>query len=371
VNNVYAVILVSLSGGGTMALSILKYSSANAKARALFGKLLTKADYEELLGKRSVHEVAAYLKKHAGYGTVLSKIDESMIHRAELEHELKTTLYVDFIKLHRFLGGTAGEFLKAAFFRFEVEDLKMLFRIVYTGERDDILKNSLIFLKTYSELSLEKLSASKDISGLIEALRGSEYYKVLSPFLNVSNRQDLFDIEIALDLHYFMKILRLKEKLLSGADRKSVTNTFGTEIDITNILMIYRCKRLFNMDKELTFKYVIPYWHHLTRSQLISLSESSDVNEFKAKLSKTRYAGIFNPDEENVWEINSMNYMYRMYRSQLHQGSFNLGTVTAYLHLKEIDIKNIITLIEGIRYRLPKDEIRSYLIGQHNVLTRI
>jgi len=352
-----------------MALSILKYSSANAKARALFAKLLTKTDYEELLGKRSVHEVAAYLKKHAGYGSLLSNINESTIHRAELEQELKASLYIDFIKLNRFLGGDVGEFLKAAFLRFEVEDLKMLFRIVYTEEGSELLKNSLVFLETYSKLDLKKLSASKDISGAIEALRGSEYYKVLSHFLNATNRQSLFDIEVSLDLHYFMKILRLKEELLSGADRKSVTNTFGTETDINNILMIYRCKRLFNMDKELTFKYVIPYRHHLTKSQLVGLTESSNVNDFKTKVSKTMYKGIFKPDEENMWETNSMNYMYRLYRSRLYQGSFNLGTVLAYLHLKEIDIKNIITLIEGIRYSLPKEEIKSYLIGQQNVLT--
>jgi len=354
-----------------VALSILKYSQVNTKARALFSKLLTQSDYGELLGKSSVREVAAYLKKHAGYGAFLSEINENTIHRAELEQELKASLYVDFIKLNRFLGGAAKELLKAAFLRFEVEDLKMLFRIVYTGEGNEILKNSLIFLKTYSKLNFEKLSASKDISGVIEALRGSEYYKVLSPFLNVSNRQSLFDIEVSLDLHYFMKILMLKEKLLSGADRKSVIKTFGTEIDINNILMIYRCKRFFNMGKELTFKYVIPYWHRLTKDQLVGLSESNDINEFKAKVSKTVYAGIFKPDEENLWEANSMHYMYRMYRSQLHQGSFNLGTVTAYLHLKEIDIRNIITLIEGIRYKLSKEEIRSYLIGQRSVLASI
>jgi len=209
-----------------VALSILKYSQVNTKARALFSKLLTQSDYGELLGKSSVREVAAYLKKHAGYGAFLSEINENTIHRAELEQELKASLYVDFIKLNRFLGGAAKELLKAAFLRFEVEDLKMLFRIVYTGEGNEILKNSLIFLKTYSKLNFEKLSASKDISGVIEALRGSEYYKVLSPFLNVSNRQSLFDIEVSLDLHYFMKILMLKEKLLSGADRKSVIKTF-------------------------------------------------------------------------------------------------------------------------------------------------
>lgn len=353
----------SYPGGEVMAVSIFKYSSVNTKARALFGKLLTKGDYEELLGRRTVQDAAAYLKKNTAYSYLLSSINTNLVHRGELEKLFKTSLYEDFMKLLRFLRGGPAEFLKAAFLRYEIEDLKMLLRVVYTGRDSEAIRDSLVFLKEYSDLDFEKLTGSNNIHHIIGNLKGSEYYKVLSPFLDSTKQQNLFDMEMSLDLHFFMTILKLKDKLLSGADRESITQTFGIEIDILNILMIYRCKKLFNFPKELTVKYVIPYWYRLSREQLIHLSESRDVEEFKRHVSKTKYSHIFKADDEHLWETNSMNYMYRVYKSHLRSDCFNIGLSMAYLHLKEMDIRNIITLIEGVRYNLSREEIKSYLAG--------
>jgi V/A-type H+-transporting ATPase subunit C len=343
--------------------TIFKYNSSNIKARALFGKLLDSHDYYELLEKRTVQDVAGYLKKNTSYDHLLSDVNEAMVHRGDLEKLFKTSLYEDYIKLFRFLSGKAEEFLKAIFLRYETEDLKMLFRIVYNGEAGEPAKKYLFFLSSFSSLDFKKLTASKSIRDVIDNLKGSEYFKVLSPFWNVDKPISLFDIEMALDLHYFMKISKLKDELLSGADLKSVGDIFGTEVDILNLLMIYRCKKLFHTSRELTFKYVIPYWYHLTREQLVQLSGCRDTDGFKALVEKTKYAGIFDSSEEHLWEVNSMNYLYRIYKRHLRSDVFNIGTTIAYLHLKEIDIRNIITLIEGVRYSLPKDEIRSYLIG--------
>jgi len=177
-----------------MIISAFKYSSVSAKARALFGKLLTKHDYGELLGKRTVQEIAAYLKKNTFYSGLLSDINTDLVHRGELEKLFKTSLYGDFIKLLHFIRGSSGEFLKAAFLRYEVEDLKMLFRIVYTNRENTAIKDSLIFLKKYSRLDFEKLTDSKSIYDVISVLKDSEYYKILSPFLDGSKRINLFDI---------------------------------------------------------------------------------------------------------------------------------------------------------------------------------
>src|SRR5688572_20107039 len=98
-----------------MAVSICRYSSIHTKTRALFGKLLTKHDYDELLEKRTVHGVAEYLKKNTGYGRLLSSINENQVHRGELEKLFRASLYGDFIKLLRFLSGKPKEFLKASF----------------------------------------------------------------------------------------------------------------------------------------------------------------------------------------------------------------------------------------------------------------
>ena len=45
-----------------------------AKARAMYGRRLTRANYRELLECRTVGEVASYLKNQTGYGSILAGI---------------------------------------------------------------------------------------------------------------------------------------------------------------------------------------------------------------------------------------------------------------------------------------------------------
>jgi len=343
-------------------IPVIGYTSVNAKTRALFGKLLTKQDYEELLTQKTVGEIAAYLKKSAGYGEVLASINENLVHRGELEKLFSTSHHDDYVKLMRFLEGNAREFMKALFLRHEVEELKMLLRIIYTGRKNEAIINTLVFLKKYSALDFNRLVNSSDLPDFIMNLKGSEYYRVLSRFLGNFRENNLFDIETSLDIYYFMKVLNLKDKLLSGGDLKSVTNMLGVETDIANLQMIYRCKKLFKLPAEMIYKYIIPYWYHLTRKELVALTQSGDTNEFRQLVSETKYSDIFR-DDEHLWELNAMNYAYRMYKSHFRKGTFNFGMLMAYLHLKEFDIRNIITIIEGVRYKVPKDEIKSYLIG--------
>jgi len=346
-----------------MPFSVLSYTAANTKARALFGKLLTSDDYKKLLDKKNVPDIASYLKKYTSYSSILSEINENDVHRGELEALFKASLYNDFIKILHFLGGNAAKFIEAAFLRHEIEDLKMLISIIYTRRESELMKDSLVLLKKYSTLDYNKLIRSRSVEELISNLKGTEYYKVLAYFTGNLKQNSLFDIEMALDNHFFLSVIKLKDKLLSGSDRKIVTRSFGLEIDILNIMLIYRCKKLFYLPKEITLNYVIPYWYRLKKSQLVRLAESHDISEFKDLVSQTPYAKIFKANEEHMWETNSMTFMYRFYKSILREKQPSLGVAIAYLHLKDIDIRNIITVIEGVRYSLPTEEIEKYLIG--------
>ena len=80
-----------------------QYSGINAKIKAMMGKLLTIKDYEELINKRSVGEIASYLKFQTSYASALSGIQESNIHRGELERHLYDQLFNEYIRLKKFV----------------------------------------------------------------------------------------------------------------------------------------------------------------------------------------------------------------------------------------------------------------------------
>lgn len=339
-----------------------KYASAVSKTRFLHGKLLSKNHYNEIVEKKSVHDVASYLKNNTGYGDVLANVNENIIRRGELEKLLKASVQNDYEKLLRFLRGKAKKFLETLFLRYEIEDLKIILRILSTDQSNQLEFEYLVFLTKYSELDRDKLLLSKNITEFIENLRDTDYYHVLAPFITSEERQNLFNIEVSLDIHFFKMVTNAKDKFLSGKDKKIVSDMSGLEIDVLNIFWIYRCIKFFNMPREVILNHVIPHWHHLSRKQLIDLASSKNINEFKDIVSKTRYIRILKSIDGPTWEINYMRFLDKSYRKHLYSGNYSFGTFIAYLRLKEMDIKNIVTIIEGIKYGLPKEEIKKLVV---------
>lgn len=345
-----------------MILSMFKYSGLSAKIGVMFGKMLTYQDYGELIRKKTVQDVAAYLKYNTHYNQILDEVNENTIHRGQLENIFKMSLIDDYIKLFRFIRGNVKTFLKMAFLRYEIEDLKILLRVLNTEHNTQIVRDSLLFLQKYSTVDIEQLASSKNIQEFIQNLKGTVYYNVLSPFIVNTQYLQLFSIEMSLDMYFFSLVWKQKEKLLAGQDEKVISHSFGSETDILNMLWIYRCKKFYNLPKEIIYSYVIPYRYKLNKAQIKAMVEAKDADEVKNLIRNSGYADIFEGQSDHYYEKNFAYYIYKMNRRFLRQDRFSIGSMMAYLHLKEIEIRNIISIIEGIRYGLSFEEIKKYVV---------
>ena len=92
-----------------------------AKARAMYGRRLTRANYRELLECRTVGEVASYLKNQTSYGSILAGINESDIHRGQLEIRLRQKLFEDNSALCRYEVTIGEHFANYLISRGEIE----------------------------------------------------------------------------------------------------------------------------------------------------------------------------------------------------------------------------------------------------------
>jgi len=346
-----------------MITSIFKYSSVTAKVRVMFGRMLDAGDYRELTAKKSVTDIAVYLKQNPFYGPILEQVNESTIRRVELEKILRRSLIQDYIKLLKFIKGDVRTFLRLAILRYEIENVKMLLRVLSTENNIHIAMDSLMFLKKYDTVDLDKLSASRNIPEFIQNLKGSVYYKVLSPFAEGNQRLNLFSAEMSLDLYFFTLVWKQKDKLLKGQDRDVVLKSLGSEIDILNLMWIYRSKKYYNISREILYSFLIPYRHRLSRAQLKSMVEAKDFDELERLVKNTKYASVFKKGNEYLLDINITDYLYRLYKINLRNNYFSLSPILAYIHLKEIEIQNIISIIEGVRYGLSQEEISRFIVG--------
>ncbi len=91
-------------------------------------------------------------------------------------------------------------------------------------------------------MSLPKVVPSSSLEELAESLKGSSYEKIFS-MVDTSSSPTLFDYEIALDLLHFNDIWNQINQIKQASERKILTETYGSQMDLLNIQWIYRAKR--------------------------------------------------------------------------------------------------------------------------------
>lgn len=346
-----------------MSMAVAEYSALAGKTRAMYGKLLTEENYRELMHQKSVGEVAAYLKANSFYRDAVSALNEEDIHRVQFENSLRKSLLDDYRKLFCFSQRNIKEFLKVAYHKHEVESIKRLFRILEMERTVTLVEDSLLFLTKYDTLNITSLTKARNSQEFITNLKGTGYYQVLRPFLTEDKRHNLFDIEMSLDRYYLGLVLSKKKKFLQGLDAKVVEVSLGTETDVLNLLWIYRGRMIYNLDRSVILGYLIPQSYKLSRELLYELVDAKDPEAFRQIAARTKYADLFFSDKHIFFELNFSEYMFNMHRSFLRKYGFSISSALSYLHLKEYELSNIISIFEGIRYQLPVETIAKYIVG--------
>ena len=83
--------------------NLLEYSGIITKLRAMEARLLTDEQFEEISALTSVTELVSYLNTNSSYQDVLQDMDETMLHRGNIEKVLILSLYHDYTKIYPFL----------------------------------------------------------------------------------------------------------------------------------------------------------------------------------------------------------------------------------------------------------------------------
>ena len=91
--------------------NLLAYSGIVTKLRAMEAKLLKPENFEEIASLQSVPDVVNYLRENSSYAYVLDLLDESRLHRGDIEKILTRQLYHEYSKIYRFCGLKQREFL--------------------------------------------------------------------------------------------------------------------------------------------------------------------------------------------------------------------------------------------------------------------
>lgn len=340
---------------------VISYSGIVTKVKAMSSNLISLKDYNTIAAIETVPEFITFLKNHPGYSDIFKKYQEHELHRADTESIFINALYLDYAKLLRFANKKQKKELELLLFRYEVSILKNCIRMIFSKE--DALNLSIYeeFFHKYSNLDITSLSALQNIDEFLLRLRKTEYYDILSK-LNNANNATSFDYELQLDLYYFKKVWELKDIYLQGFIKKSYTNRLGTEIDLLNIMWIYRSKLIYDMNSSDIYKFIIPIKHKLSKQQLVKMIEAVNRDEFLAILKSTHYKAIYTSLSDGTSEIVIRDTLLRIDKLTTAKFPSSIAPVYYYLNRKEIEISRLTTALECIRYGLEPQEKLRYIL---------
>ena len=340
---------------------LLSYSGLTTKIRAMESHLLKDEDYRKIAELSTVSEVAAYLKRRPGYAEVLGNLDENHLSRGEIEPYLYASIYWGFMRIYRFAKPEQKLFLDLYFERYEIFTIKRYFRMM-EDKKVYVPKFGKFgaFFRKHTQLDLEKLTASRSMTELIENLNGTDYYPALRPLLERGDFSS-FDYEMALDMDYFRRIWKAKDKILSGESLESITKAYGVKFDLLNLDWIYRSKKYYRMSEGDIYAMLIPMHYRLKKQEIVALVEAASMDEFAAILGRTYYANKYEPLEPGTLEEMYVYILRTTLTQEARKHPYSAAIMYSYLYKKEHEIDKVTTAIECIRYHLDAATTYQYI----------
>lgn len=342
---------------------ITLFAAVNTKIRALEKEFLKRDDYLNLLKKSSVGDASRYLKDNIYYRDLLGGIDPETVSRRDMEDILKQNMIKNIDKLIHFFHDDYKILIRSLYMKYEIEDLKVLARSIFNGKDPKTIDKSLTFLGKYSQVEPEKLLQSETIRDLIYSLKGSEFYEFVIPLID-GKRENLFRFEMALDMGYF-NILQSRKLKISARDEKLLKEWEGIVADLYNIQWIYRGKKYYNLSPEELLNYTINFGDKFTFSDRKEMCYTNSLDELFRITSNTVYGFLFKGEEasRDIYMERRINrFLYYKLKDLSRKSPLSIIQTIEYIWLLEFEVRDVISIIESIRYDLPPEEARKFLV---------
>lgn len=329
----------------------LKYPALNAKMKGMYANHLDSEELEELLRQNTLKDAIYFLKSKF---PSLENLTENTRRKA-IEQELNNLFIIDILKLCKYLNKKETEIFMQFLSKYEINCVKNVFRNVTTNRDAKINLKNIDNWTTNLFLSINGVNQVTEEKEFLEIIKSEKYYKVFKNYENIIDNAPLEKIEVELDKFYFGEIYRLSKNV-----NKDFQNIIGTEIDLLNIIWIYRAKKYFHYTEKEILDIIIPINYKLNKDRILQLINSKDFLDMKSVLNETVYKKVFN--DELTLDHDKDKYLYHKYLRLFKTKLFNICTVFCNINLVDIEIKNIINIIEGIRYNVDKKQIQERII---------
>lgn len=333
-----------------MSISAIKYPSINAKLKGMYAKRLKDDDLQDLAKQNNLKSAVAILKNKSSSLNVLSEDAD----REQIEKVLNGEIIYDIEKIVKYLDKNDTQIFNLLISKYEIRCIKKAIKLLYSKNEYD--ENIKIWTNTIFT-DLKGLESIKSIDEFLKIINNTKYKKILKKYFENKNTEySIFEIENELDKMYLKSIYN------SAGNNKNLKKMIGAKIDFTNILWIYRMKKYYNFSEDKIEKSIIDINYALKKNQILLLVKAKNIEELNEILKKTVYSNIATDDIYEL-ECNMKKYLHGLYIKNFKSNLLSINCIYSYLNLVELENKDIISIIEAVRYGIDKEKLLKKLIN--------
>ena len=330
-----------------MSISAIKYPSINAKLKGMYAKRLKDDDLQDLAKQNNLKSAVAILKNKSSSLNVLSEDAD----REQIEKVLNGEIIYDIEKIVKYLDKNDTQIFNLLISKYEIRCIKKAIKLLYSKNEYD--ENIKIWTNTIFT-DLKGLESIKSIDEFFKIINNTKYKKILKKYFeNKDTEYSIFEIE---------NELYLKSIYNSAGNNKNLKKMIGAKIDFTNILWIYRMKKYYNFSEDKIEKSIIDINYALKKNQILLLVKAKNIEELNEILKKTVYSNIATDDIYEL-ECNMKKYLHGLYIKNFKSNLLSINCIYSYLNLVELENKDIISIIEAVRYGIDKEKLLKKLIN--------
>ena len=355
-----------------MAGGVADYAAISARVRAMYADLLTPQDIVRLSEAPDFLSLFNALKSTA-YGPYLEGLKDKDIKPRRVITQIKKKLSDAFYSVIQMAPVQTRPLVKQLYRYYEIGNLKAVLRAIVTVSTWntemalwDRVRDVLFPMGSASVLPAQAMVESGSVATAVDLLHGTPYEETLSfAMKRYSAEQNLFPIEVALDLSYWRRLWSEAQKL-TGQDRQHSVRIIGSLLDMNNLMWAIRYRVYHKLSEEEVINYTLPFGYKVHDSDIRAIAAGADIASVITRL----YPGI--PDVNALLENpqTGLPKLEVLLKRRIMEeclaafvGSpFHIGIPLAFLVMHDFEVQDLIVLIEAKSSELPEDEYRPFLL---------
>ena len=342
------------------------YGASNALlalSRAFYGKRLTNEDFDALLHCHSVNEAAQYLSLHTPYADAINESGVSAFTARFLEELVGKHRFATFESLCRYEMAIGDAFYRYFIMRDEVDQIERATLLLLGGNTEIYLQRVNSFLDKHLSIDLFALGRADSLEEIAVSLDSTVYGKLYRSCL-AAPKVDYFTFEQTFESWFSLQVQKLCRKCFSGAERKALLDLIARVLDCRLIERVWRAKRFYPASPELYSDLTSnePMLTLFSERERKALAACEDVSHIIQIIQKSVYRGWLDGGGDKSVEYQLERRLFEECRRLIRFSSHPCVVMFCYLQLSAVETKNLLRVIEGVKFQVPPQVIKENLI---------